>query len=265
MPLMTASLLASLLLAAAPAAPTHRILIVAGGKTSAEANAAVRAIRADQASVAQPAPGYPVIVESSTIPGLNPGYVIAVFGACPVGDVPCLLTLEEARRELAVSTRNGGVGLAGAYFRDVVWTTSAPAPTLSNVRPLRRVVPGAKTATLQLWNLDVEGCALSFGGVAAGPAGERRVFDDGPVRKAAGGRPRSCGIHWGENDCNPRVKGDDVVITWHCEYPKRCEGGAEGEDQQAVVETLSARDGKFRRAFEKGELIPGTCEEIPGD
>jgi hypothetical protein len=257
--------LVSLLLAAAALNATHRILIVAGGKGSEEAIAAIRRISSAQNRQVQPAHAFPEIVDSSRIAGLNPGFMIAVFGGCALVDIPCLLVLDQARTELGRSKAQGGAGLKGVYYRDVVWTGLDPGPIIVS-RSNWRIVPGPKTPELELWTLEHDGCVVSFAGSVAGPAGERLAFDDGPVRKAAGGHPKECGVHWGKmgDECKLHLDGSEVVITWSCLYRKQCEGAYVGSDELVIVERLSARDGKFHRTFEKGEMTTDPCH-IEGD
>lgn len=65
-------------LAAAPM--ESRLFIASGAKTKAEAEQQLKALKKQSELVL--APGYPKLVESKTIEGLNPGFFLVVFGAC---------------------------------------------------------------------------------------------------------------------------------------------------------------------------------------
>lgn len=76
---MSAPLLIAFVLAAAPALES-RLFIATGAKTEAEAKKAM-------ASLVLPEPlvlskGYPRLVESKSVAGLNPGFWLVVLGAC---------------------------------------------------------------------------------------------------------------------------------------------------------------------------------------
>lgn len=250
-------ILASLLLAATPPAPSHRILIFAGGKTDAEARAAVQKIAPlSEGWHVKPGRGFPRVLDSATVAGLKPGFVIAVFGACRLDDVPCRMTLEVARGDLVTDEENGGAGFSGSYYRDVVWTSEAPAPVLQHSATLS---VAAKNADLTLWKLswmeDGEDFTFLVGAAAAGPSGARTVLDGTPVYKAAGGDPFRCSL-LSATASSPDVPGTPLSLRWMCAYP----GGCIGHDRQEVLEWLSVTGGKLARSFQKGQFARSLCD-----
>jgi len=93
---------------AEPASPLQRshLVILGGGKTPAEAEAVVKGFAKPQWLTL--ATGYPRVIESATVKGLNPGFFIAVAGACA-----SKRAAEEARDLL------GFLSSSGVYLREV--------------------------------------------------------------------------------------------------------------------------------------------------
>jgi hypothetical protein len=73
-------ILAALVVAAAP---SSRVFIAGGAKTRAEAQKLERALKLPKAL--KLAAGFPKLVESKSIEGLNPGFFIVVLGSCGDG------------------------------------------------------------------------------------------------------------------------------------------------------------------------------------
>ncbi|RKH63457.1 hypothetical protein [Corallococcus aberystwythensis] len=99
-----------------------QLLIWGGGKDTAEAEASLgrwqaRAKTKEWAGTLKVAEGYPRIVQSGTVPGLKPGFVVVVLGACePAAGSKVLETLKAF--EPAV------------YARDVTWAEPLACPQL---------------------------------------------------------------------------------------------------------------------------------------
>ncbi|NMO17071.1 hypothetical protein HPC49_11445 [Pyxidicoccus fallax] len=93
---------------AEPAKPLQRgyLVILGGGKAPADAEAVVKNARTPKELAL--AAGYPRVVESASVKGLNPGFFIAVAGACA-----SKRAAEEARDVL------GFLSLDGVYLREV--------------------------------------------------------------------------------------------------------------------------------------------------
>ncbi len=87
-PVPTPLALALLLAAVPPTSPGDPLdaLILGGGKTTAEAQQWLghwRAVTPELEGLFALAPGYPKVVESSTLPGLKAGFHVVVLGFCP--------------------------------------------------------------------------------------------------------------------------------------------------------------------------------------
>jgi hypothetical protein len=112
-----------------------QLLILAGAATPEEGQRAFEKAQAaltTWSSIVSPAPGYPQLVDSSTIPGLKPGWYITLLGVCESGQAAPL-------RDAMATTH------AGAYLRAVPWEGEHACPTTTS--PLvtsRRATPGGE-------------------------------------------------------------------------------------------------------------------------
>lgn len=99
-----------LLVATLAAAPQSRLFIATGAKTKAEAEKLQKALALPKAL--RLSPGYPKLIESKSMPGLNPGFFLVVLGAC-------------ADETAAQTSHGNGLaaliqrGLQGAYAKSV--------------------------------------------------------------------------------------------------------------------------------------------------
>ncbi len=103
------SLAVVLLLAAAPPLES-RVFIAAGARTEAQAKALRDALKLPQQLVL--APGYPKLVRSDSVGGLNPGFVLVVLGAC--ADQTAAQTSHSAGLAALIQR-----GVKGAYAKPV--------------------------------------------------------------------------------------------------------------------------------------------------
>ncbi|NPD28880.1 hypothetical protein D7Y27_34065 [Corallococcus sp. AB004] len=99
-----------------------QLLIWGGGKDTAEAEASLgrwqeRAKKNEWDGTLKVAEGYPRIVQSDTVPGLKPGFVVVVLGACEPTAAPKVMETLKAF-EPAV------------YVRDVTWAEPLACPQL---------------------------------------------------------------------------------------------------------------------------------------
>lgn len=105
---MTLGLVVAVALAAGPGS---RLFIATGAKTKAEAEKLQKALILPKEL--RLTPGFPKLVESKTVQGLNPGFFLVVLGACADGDA-------------AQTSHGNGLaaliqrGLKGAYAKTVV-------------------------------------------------------------------------------------------------------------------------------------------------
>ncbi|RKH13987.1 hypothetical protein D7V97_04400 [Corallococcus sp. CA053C] len=99
-----------------------QLLIWGGGKDTAEAEAALgrwqeRAKKKEWEGTLKVAEGYPRILQSAAVPGLKPGFVVVVLGACePTAGPKVLETLKAFE--------------PAAYARDVTWAEPLACPQL---------------------------------------------------------------------------------------------------------------------------------------
>jgi len=104
--------------APAPDAPKHVLLVWGGGKTAAEGEAAAKDYREralDWEKVLQLPKGYPRVMESSRVPGLKPGFHVAVLGVCKPEEGASLTAIIDALEPRA-------------YGREVTWSEPGPLP-----------------------------------------------------------------------------------------------------------------------------------------
>lgn len=99
-----------------------QLLIWGGGKDTAEAETALgrwqeRAKKNEWEGTLKVAEGYPRIVQSGTVPGLKPGFVVVVLGACEPAAGPKVLETLKAFEPTA-------------YARDVTWAEPLACPQL---------------------------------------------------------------------------------------------------------------------------------------
>lgn len=99
-----------------------QLLIWGGGKDTAEAEASLgrwqeRAKKSEWEGTLKVAEGYPRIVQSDTVPGLKPGFVVVVLGACEPAAGPKVLETLKAFEP-------------AAYARDVTWAEPLACPQL---------------------------------------------------------------------------------------------------------------------------------------
>lgn len=232
-------MIALLVAAVLVAAPTHRMLILTGGKTDAEAEAMVKKV-----PQAYRIPGYPRILKSDGVDGLKPGFVLAVMGTCKLTDAGGVLALERVRQNLADST---SVAATGAYYRDVVWTDDIGCP-----RPVVDPIVVQDKGPLRAWLL---GNSTQVFALAAAPSdGPVQILDPAPAQKKAGTGATSCALAYGEK---PQPRGDGLEIRWWCEFPGT---GCSTLDSQEVIETVTVKDGKLARAFATGKFKKGQCD-----
>jgi hypothetical protein len=104
---------------AAEPAPTARVFIAAGAKTQAQAQALLTKLKLPAALVL-PA-GYPKLLASKALPGLNPGFVLVVLGACPDSTAA---QASHANGLAALIQR----ALPGAYAKTATPPKGAPCP-----------------------------------------------------------------------------------------------------------------------------------------
>ena len=79
--LLAAVLLCSPALARDESGSSH-IIVIGGGKSAGDAGKALGQVKAMTLAPLAPGPGFPRTMKSDSIPGLNPGFHIAVFGFC---------------------------------------------------------------------------------------------------------------------------------------------------------------------------------------
>ncbi|MCY1019172.1 hypothetical protein [Pyxidicoccus sp. MSG2] len=106
-----------------------QLIIWGGGKDTAEAEASLgrwqeRAKQNEWNGTLKVAEGYPRIVPSASVPGLKPGFVVVVLGACEPAAGPKVLETLKAFE-------------SAAYARDVTWAEPLACPQLG---PAWRVV-----------------------------------------------------------------------------------------------------------------------------
>ncbi|RKG81573.1 hypothetical protein D7W79_05130 [Corallococcus exercitus] len=99
-----------------------QLIIWGGGKDTAEAEASLgrwqqRAKMDEWDGTLKVAEGYPRIVQSHTVPGLKPGFVVVVLGACEPAAGPKVLETLKAFEP-------------AAYARDVTWAEPLACPQL---------------------------------------------------------------------------------------------------------------------------------------
>ncbi|RKH37399.1 hypothetical protein [Corallococcus sicarius] len=99
-----------------------QLLIWGGGKDTAEAETALgrwqeRAKKNEWEGALKVAEGYPRIVQSAAVPGLKPGFVVVVLGACEPAAGPKVLETLKAFEPTA-------------YARDVTWAEPLACPEL---------------------------------------------------------------------------------------------------------------------------------------
>lgn len=118
---LVAAVLAWMGVAGAEPRPVQ-LIIWGGGKDTAEAEAALgrwqeRAKNKVWDGTLKVAEGYPRIVQSDTVPGLKPGFVVVVLGACEPAVGPKVLETLKAFEP-------------AAYARDVTWAEPLACPQL---------------------------------------------------------------------------------------------------------------------------------------
>ncbi|RKI62541.1 hypothetical protein D7X55_21860 [Corallococcus sp. AB049A] len=99
-----------------------QLVIWGGGKDTAEAEASLgrwqeRVRNKVWDGTLKVAEGYPRIVKSDTVPGLKPGFMVVVLGACAPAEGPKVLETLKAFEP-------------GAYTRDVTWAQPLACPQL---------------------------------------------------------------------------------------------------------------------------------------
>lgn len=106
--------------AAKDKSPSFEVIILAGGSTPAEAEAARTASAPVFERVVRATDGFPKVVRSDDYEGLRPGFVILVAGIC-------------AKKADAAAVRDifNASGLVGVYTRTVKGTLDGQCPTLN--------------------------------------------------------------------------------------------------------------------------------------
>jgi hypothetical protein len=107
----------------ARAPPSFQLIILGGGKTPAEAQAALERYKGVAHPGVTAAEGYPKLLKSDELAGLNPGFHIAVLGICS--------EVERARalRDLA------NLSLPGVYLKPVQASVADACPKLALPKP----------------------------------------------------------------------------------------------------------------------------------
>jgi hypothetical protein len=124
-----------LLVATLAAGPQSRLFIATGAKTKAEAEKLQKALALPREL--RLSPGYPKLVESKSMPGLNPGFFLVVLGACA--------------DETAAQTSHGN-GLAALIQRGLKGAYAKPVTVKADGCPLwvePTDTPPAKLADLE--------------------------------------------------------------------------------------------------------------------
>jgi hypothetical protein len=150
---MSTALLVASLLAAAPLTQS-RLFIAAGAKTEAEAKKALASLKLPPQLLL--APGFPKLVKSDTVGGLNPGFVLVVLGAC--ADVSA-----------SESGHNDGLaaliqrGVKGAYAKPAakqdaacpLWLEASKDPAVAAAKT-KRDDPKALVAAAEAYDRDAD-------------------------------------------------------------------------------------------------------------
>ncbi|MGE6763406.1 hypothetical protein ACQKGO_35680 [Corallococcus interemptor] len=105
-------------LAGEPRPRTYDIVIVGGGKTEAEAQAALDKLKEKVLWVRLSTGGFPGVEKSDNYPGLNKGLYIAVLGLCPKGGLTKIKDLMKAVK----------VHAPGAYSKTLKGQYGDPCP-----------------------------------------------------------------------------------------------------------------------------------------
>lgn len=107
----------------AKAPASFHVIILGGGKTPAEAQAALERYKDAAHEGVTPAEGYPKLLKSDELAGLNPGFHIAVLGICS--------EVERARTLRDVAN----LALPGVYLKQVQVSVADACPKLALPRP----------------------------------------------------------------------------------------------------------------------------------
>ncbi|RKH58300.1 hypothetical protein [Corallococcus llansteffanensis] len=183
-----------------------QLLIWGGGKDTAEAETSLgrwqeRAKKNEWEGTLKVAEGYPRILQSGTVPGLKPGFMVVVLGACAPAAGPKVLETLKAFEP-------------AAYARDVTWAEPLACPQLG---PEWRVVQSKswkkKDHTLTAVLLET----LPKDDPRRTTRQALRVMLRGPDGRSLGSDERSGSL--GEEEFTPTLDGAGPTVTYRTVGP----------------------------------------------
>ena len=225
-----------------------RVLILGGGAQREDAVSALRQwTQGLEYTAAQPAAGFPKVIESATVKGLKPGFHVVILGAC--SDADGLRAME--------SVRSYG---AGAYSRAVDWPDPLPCPTLRKgwtievAASVGSVKDGSLTAYALMngsdpkpgsWVIEARKPDKSLIELRASDLNEAQKHFmpglEGGVSRAALG--------------TVAAKGDQLIVNYEI-----CTRNATTSSRQIVEQRFSLKAGKVETDWGLGETFKVKCE-----
>lgn len=222
---------AALLLVLTAQQPAH-LLILGGGKRPEDAHE-VKA-KFESADGVKPAEGFPKVVKSDDIPGLNPGFHILVLGACK----PDEWRLDAIRAFYDKS-----------YIRPVKWKGALPCPKLDRRWKLGKPnehVFGKKKKQKKIRVRRAGTDAVVAELIGGDPVQGRLVITSDSLRK------------YGQAGCEigkDRVDKNVLVVDFGCHVPDCTTLG-----HQAGQVRIGIRKNRLTANIAEGKYTPGKCD-----